>query len=68
MDNILERLRFVLSLVIPLFYVIIGIYVMVEKVFMKKLEPEFAYPLGGVLIVYGLYRLYRAVVSLKKGV
>ncbi len=68
MEEILSKLRFYLSLVVPICYVIIGGYVIKEKFFIAKLEPQFAYPLGGVLILYGLFRFYRAYIALKKDV
>lgn len=66
MDNILLRLRFLLSLAIPLCYVIMGVYVMVEKIFIVKLKPLVAYSLGVVFVLYGVYRLYRAFGILKE--
>lgn len=61
-EEILGKLRFVLSLVVPVCYVGMGIYVITEKIFIVKIEPPmFAYALGGVLIAYGLFRLYRAI-------
>ncbi len=60
-DEVLEKLRFVLSLVIPVGYVVLGIYVMVEQIFIVKIKPPMmAYSLGAVLVIYGLFRLYRA--------
>lgn len=61
-EEILGKLKFVLSLVVPVFYVGMGIYVISEKIFIVKLQPPmFAYSLGGVLIAYGIFRLYRAI-------
>ena len=37
-----------------------GVYVMMEKIFIVKVEPIWAYSLGAVLVVYGVFRLYRA--------
>lgn len=61
-EEILGKLKFVLSLVVPVCYVGMGIYVIAEKIFIVKIQPPaLAYSLGGVLIAYGIFRLYRAV-------
>ncbi|MDQ0783345.1 C4-dicarboxylate ABC transporter [Chryseobacterium sp. W4I1] len=54
-----------LSLVTGLFYIVLGIVVIVYKFFLTVLEPAVAYPLGAVLILYGLFRIYRAVSRIK---
>ena len=60
------KFRFLLTMLIPLFYVGMGVYVMIEKTFMVKLKPEYAYPLGIILILYGVFRFYRAYTSLNE--
>ena len=60
-EKILVKLKMVLSLVVPVCYVAMGFYVIIEKIFIVKIQPPMlAYALGGVLIIYGLFRLYRA--------
>jgi hypothetical protein len=54
-----------LSLVTGLFYIILGIVVITYKFFFVVLEPTVAYPLGGVLMVYGIFRIIRAISRLK---
>lgn len=55
-----------LSLIAGFFYIVLGIAVIVYKFFIVFIEPETAYPLGVLLIVYGLFRIGRAVYRLKK--
>ncbi|MCS3530664.1 DUF308 domain-containing protein [Chryseobacterium sp. JUb7] len=54
-----------LSLVTGLFYIILGIVVIVYKFFFTILEPAIAYAMGGLLILYGIFRIYRAVAKIK---
>jgi hypothetical protein len=60
-DQLLIKLRFVLGLVVPVCYIGMGIYVMIEQIFIVKIQPPLlAYSLGIILVAYGLFRLYRA--------
>ncbi len=54
-----------LSLVTGIFYIVLGIVVILYKFFIIILEPNVAYPLGGVLIAYGVFRIARAIIRLK---
>ncbi|KFF25143.1 C4-dicarboxylate ABC transporter [Chryseobacterium vrystaatense] len=54
-----------LSLVTGLFYIVLGIVVIIYKFFFTILEPAIAYAMGGVLILYGIFRIYRAVSRIK---
>lgn len=51
--------RIALNLTMGLLYVLVGYYVIQKNWFMTYLEPKFSYPLGAVLIAYGLFRIYR---------
>ena len=63
-EDLLLKLKFVLSLVVPVCYVGMGIYVILEKIFIIKIQPPaLAYGLGTLLIAYGIFRLYRAVTT-----
>ncbi|OCA70911.1 C4-dicarboxylate ABC transporter [Chryseobacterium artocarpi] len=55
-----------LSLVTGLFYIVLGIVVIIYKFFFTILDPGVAYAMGGLLIVYGIFRIYRAVAKIKK--
>ncbi|MBB6331960.1 uncharacterized membrane protein HdeD (DUF308 family) [Chryseobacterium sediminis] len=55
-----------LSLVTGLFYIVLGIVVIVYKFFFTVLEPAIAYALGVVLVIYGIFRIYRAISRIKK--
>ncbi len=55
-----------LSLVTGVFYIILGVVVILYKFFIILLEPNVAYPLGLLLIAYGVFRIVRAVIRLKK--
>lgn len=54
-----------LSLITGFFYIALGIAVIIYKFFVIFLEPNVAYPLGGLLILYGLFRIVRAVYKIK---
>ncbi|WP_428070457.1 C4-dicarboxylate ABC transporter [Chryseobacterium gambrini] len=54
-----------LSLVTGLFYIVLGIVVMYYRFFFTVLEPGVAYALGGLLILYGIFRIYRAITKIK---
>ncbi|MEF9477111.1 DUF308 domain-containing protein [Chryseobacterium sp. RRHN12] len=55
-----------LSLVTGLFYIVLGIVVIVYKFFFTILEPAVAYALGIVLVIYGIFRIYRAISRIKQ--
>ncbi|GAA5100267.1 hypothetical protein GCM10023210_38590 [Chryseobacterium ginsengisoli] len=54
-----------LSLVTGLFYIVLGIVVIFYKFFFTILEPGVAYILGALLILYGIFRIYRAITKIK---
>jgi len=54
-----------LSLVTGLFYIVLGVVVIIYKFFFTVLEPAIAYAMGVVLILYGIFRIYRAISRIK---
>ncbi|AZA59332.1 C4-dicarboxylate ABC transporter [Chryseobacterium shandongense] len=54
-----------LSLVTGLFYIVLGVVVIIYKFFFTILEPGVAYALGVLLILYGVFRIYRAISKIK---
>lgn len=54
-----------LSLVTGLFYIALGIVIIIYKFFFIILEPTVAYPLGAVIMLYGIFRIWRAVSRIK---
>ena len=54
-----------LSLVTGLFYIVLGVVVIIYKFFFTILESAVAYGLGALLILYGLFRIYRAISKIK---
>ena len=54
-----------LSLITGVFYIVLGIVVILYKFFIIILEPNVAYPLGGLLIAYGIFRIVRAIFRIK---
>jgi uncharacterized membrane protein HdeD (DUF308 family) len=54
-----------LSLITGLFYIVLGIVIIVYKFFFTLLEPAVAYPLGGLVMLYGVFRIWRAVSKMK---
>lgn len=55
-----------LSLIAGICYVVLGIIIIVNKFFLVPIEVTIAYPLGAVMIIYGLFRVYRAGMKFKK--
>lgn len=54
-----------LSIITGFFYIVLGIAVIIYKFFVIILEPNIAYPLGGLLILYGLFRIGRTIYKIK---
>lgn len=54
-----------LSLVTGLFYIVLGIVIIVYKFFFTILEPTVAYPLGALVMLYGVFRIWRAISKIK---
>ncbi len=55
-----------LSLITGFFYIALGIVVIIYKFFVIFLEPGVAYALGALLILYGIFRIVRAVYRLRQ--
>lgn len=55
-----------LSLVVGVLYIIVGIFVIITKTFAVKLDPMAANLLGVVLCSYGIFRIIRAIIRLRK--
>ena len=56
----------ILSFVTGVFYILLGIVVLVYRFFVIQLDAIIAYPLGGLLIVYGFFRIMRAYYKYKE--
>lgn len=54
-----------LTLLIGFCYVILGIAILVYKFMFVALEPSVAYALGPLVMVYGIFRIWRGIVNLK---
>ncbi len=54
-----------LSLLAGLLYIVLGIFVMVRSWFFGQLEVPIAYALGGLMVLYGCFRIIRAVYRIK---
>lgn len=56
-----------LSIFAGICYVILGVFVIIEKSFIvTDLQPNVAYGLGALICGYGIFRVARAVHNLKK--
>ncbi|HAI80263.1 MAG TPA: C4-dicarboxylate ABC transporter [Chryseobacterium sp.] len=55
-----------LSLVTGFFYIVLGIVVIIYKFFIIFLEPNIAYALGALLILYGIFRIVRAIYRIRQ--
>lgn len=54
-----------LSLVTGFFYIVLGVVVIIYRFFIVSLEPNVALALGVILVLYGIFRLFRAINKLK---
>lgn len=55
-----------LSIFTGIVYIALGIFVIIYKFFVIYLDPPVAYALGALLILYGIFRIFRTVDKLKK--
>lgn len=55
-----------LSLVVGMLYIIVGAFVIITKTFAIKLDPVAANLLGTLLCAYGVFRIVRAIIRLRK--
>lgn len=55
-----------LSLIVGICYIIMGIFVVYKKFFVVELEGVIPYLLGGVLIAYGIFRVIRAIIFIRR--
>lgn len=56
----------ILSIAVGILYIILGIYIIIlKKFFHISLEGAIPYFLGGVLMIYGIFRIYRAIYKMK---
>lgn len=54
------------ALIAGFLYVALGILVIIYKFFIVPLEPNMAYPLGGLLVLYGIFRIIRGIYRIKE--
>jgi uncharacterized membrane protein HdeD (DUF308 family) len=64
-----NRFRAIMHLAMGVFYLLIGIVIVYMKYFgtIKLDPPALAYAIGSLVIVYGLFRLWRGFTDLKTG-
>ena len=55
-----------LSLITGFFYIVLGIVVIIYKFFVIFLEENIAYTLGSLLILYGIFRIGRAIYKIRQ--
>ena len=55
-----------LSFIVGVLYIIVGVFVIITKSFRVKLDPIPANALGFLLCIYGVFRLVRAFIRLRK--
>ncbi len=67
-DKQAEKFKGLLQFFIGSSYLISGGFIIVKEWFFVKLEPFVSLPLGILLIIYGLFRVYRSInIFLGKG-
>ncbi|KMQ70339.1 C4-dicarboxylate ABC transporter [Chryseobacterium koreense CCUG 49689] len=54
-----------LSLLAGILYIVLGVFVIVKSWFFGQLEAPIAYGLGGLLLLYGSFRIIRAIYRIK---
>ena len=63
----LQRFQSVMHLGMGVFYVIVGALIIFVKSFgTMELPSALAYTLGGLMIAYGIFRVWRGIVALKQ--
>jgi hypothetical protein len=67
MEDKIGKIKGVLLAIIGLAYVIMGGVVIVKHWFLVNIEETTSYILGAILILYGLFRVYRAIQNIQKG-
>jgi uncharacterized membrane protein len=67
MEGNFGKAKGVLLALIGLAYVIMGITVAIKHWFLVKIDEKPAWALGTILILYGIFRIYRAINTIKKG-
>ena len=55
-----------LSILVGIFYIALGVFAMVYKLFLIPLEGITSYLLGGLLIIYGVFRIGRAIYYIRR--
>ncbi|MFA7448356.1 MAG: C4-dicarboxylate ABC transporter [Weeksellaceae bacterium] len=55
----------VINIVMGLLYAFIGVFVMMKEWFLTELSPIAAQALGVLFIVYGSFRIYRAIKDIR---
>ncbi|SDE66815.1 hypothetical protein SAMN05421544_11730 [Riemerella columbipharyngis] len=55
-----------LSILAGIMYIAFGAEVLIYKFFAIKLDDMEAYPLGGLMVLYGFFRIARAIYRIKK--
>ena len=55
-----------LSIVTGFFYIVLGVFVIVRKWFLVALENGVSYALGILMILYGIFRIGRAIYRIKE--
>lgn len=56
----------ILTFIVGILYIIVGVFVIIIRSFGVKLEPMPANVLGFLLSIYGVFRLVRAFIHLRK--
>lgn len=56
----------VLSLIVGICYVIMGVFIAYKKFFVVELDGVIPYLLGGILIAYGVFRVVRAIIFIRR--
>jgi ABC-type nickel/cobalt efflux system permease component RcnA len=58
-------IRNIINIIMGILYAFIGVFVIMRNWFLMDLEPWAAKILGILFIVYGIFRLYRAVQNIR---
>ena len=56
----------ILTFIVGILYIIFGVFVIITRSFGVKLDPIPANALGTLLCIYGVFRLVRAFIRLRK--
>lgn len=63
---LVKNINFITGMLMAIFYMAVGIYLLVSRIEFGYLTPQLQFFLGLLIVVYGLFRMIRALQQLKQ--